>query len=72
MSFGTQILRFVREPCSEQRISLDATYPRVSTLLIYLVPTFINYFREQIQRRRIRLAFGQYFAPSLVEQPSHE
>lgn len=53
---------------SEQRILIDATYPLVATFLVYLVLIFINYFREQMQRRRIRSAFGQYLAPALVEQ----
>jgi adenylate cyclase len=50
------------------RILIDATYPLLATFLIYLTLIFINYFREQVQRRRIRVAFGQYLAPSLVEQ----
>ena len=56
------------------RILIDATYPLLATFLVYLTLIFINYFREQIQRRRIRTAFGQYLAPSLVEQlaNSHE
>jgi adenylate cyclase len=59
---------------TQQRILLDATYPLASTFTIYLTLVFINYFREQMQRRRIRSAFGQYLAPSLVEQlaKSHE
>ena len=59
---------------TQQRILLDATFPLLSTFTIYLTLVFINYFREQIQRRRIRSAFGQYLAPSLVEQlaKSHE
>ena len=59
---------------TQQRILLDATYPLFSTFTIYLTLVFINYFREQMQRRRIRSAFGQYLAPSLVEQlaKSHE
>jgi adenylate cyclase len=56
---------------AEQRILLDATYPLICTSLIYLTLIFINYFREQMQRRRIRSAFGQYLAPSLVEQLAH-
>lgn len=56
---------------AEQRILLDATYPLVATFFIYLVLIFINYFREQMQRRRIRSAFGQYLAPALVEQLAH-
>jgi adenylate cyclase len=59
---------------TEQRLLIDATYPLLATFLIYLTLIFINYFREQFQRRRIRTAFGQYLAPSLVEQlaQSHE
>jgi adenylate cyclase len=59
---------------TEDRILIDATYPLLATFLIYLMLIFINYFREQIQRHRIRTAFGQYLAPSLVEQlaQSHE
>jgi adenylate cyclase len=53
------------------RILIDATYPLLATFLVYLTLIFINYFREQIQRRRIRTAFGQYLAPSLVEQLAH-
>src|ERR1039457_2011985 len=55
---------------TQQRILLDATFPLLSTFTIYLTLVFINYFREQIQRRRIRSAFGHYLAPSLVEQKS--
>ena len=53
---------------TEQRILIDATYPLLATFLIYLMLIFVNYFREQMQRRRIRSAFGQYLAPALVEQ----
>ena len=56
---------------SQHRILIDATYPLIATFLIYLTLIFINYFREQLQRRRIRSAFGQYLAPSLVEQLAH-
>lgn len=56
---------------AEQQILIDAKYPLVATFLIYLVLMFINYLREQLQRRRIRSAFGQYLAPSLVEQLAH-
>ena len=47
---------------------IDFTYPLMSSWLIYLVFTFVNYFREQAQRRQIRSAFGQYLSPALVEQ----
>jgi adenylate cyclase len=56
---------------SQQRILIDATFPLLATFLIYLTLIFINYFREQLQRRRIRSAFGQYLSPSLVDRLAH-
>ncbi len=47
---------------------IDFTYPLISSWLIYLVLTFVNYFREQRQRQQIRSAFGFYLSPQLVEQ----
>ena len=47
---------------------IDFTYPLISSWLIYLVLTFVNYFREQKQRQQIRSAFGFYLSPPLVEQ----
>ncbi|MDO9413981.1 MAG: adenylate/guanylate cyclase domain-containing protein [Pseudolabrys sp.] len=56
---------------TQQRILIDATFPLLATFLIYLTLIFINYFREQLQRRRIRSAFGQYLSPSLVDKLAH-
>src|SRR6185312_454012 len=36
----------------------DATYPLLSSALVYLTLVFSNYISEQAQRRRIRSAFG--------------
>jgi len=47
---------------------IDFTYPLLSCWLIYLVLTFVNYFREQQQRHQIRSAFSFYLSPPLVEQ----
>jgi adenylate cyclase len=51
-----------------QNLLIDFTYPLMSCWLIYLVLTFVNYFREQQQRQQIRSAFGYYLSPPLVEQ----
>jgi adenylate cyclase len=51
-----------------QNLLIDFTYPLLSCWLIYLVLTFVNYFREQRQRQQIRSAFGFYLSPQLVEQ----
>ncbi|MBS0246859.1 MAG: adenylate/guanylate cyclase domain-containing protein [Proteobacteria bacterium] len=56
---------------AEKRILFDATFPLLATFLVYLALIFINYFREQLQRHRIRTAFGQYLAPELVAQLAH-
>ena len=47
---------------------IDFTYPLMLSWLIYLVLTFVNYFREQRQRKQIRSAFGFYLSPHMVEQ----
>ena len=47
---------------------LDFTFPLLASFLIYVTLVFISYVREQKDRRRIRLAFGQYLSPALVEQ----
>jgi adenylate cyclase len=52
----------------EQNLLIDFTYPLISSWLIYLVLTFVNYFREQKQRQQIRSAFGFYLSPHMVEQ----
>ena len=52
----------------EHDLLIDFTYPLMSSWLIYLVLTFVNYFREQKQRRQIRSAFGYYLSPHMVEQ----
>ena len=49
-------------------ILLDATFPLLATLAVYVVLVFTNYFREEAQRERIRTAFRQYLSPDLVEQ----
>jgi adenylate cyclase len=52
----------------EHNLLIDFTYPLISSWLIYLVLTFVNYFREQKQRQQIRSAFGFYLSPHMVEQ----
>jgi adenylate cyclase len=53
---------------AEHNLLIDFTYPLISSWLIYLVLTFVNYFREQKQRQQIRSAFGFYLSPHMVEQ----
>ncbi len=54
---------------SFSRASLyDVTFPLLSAIAIYVVLVFVNYFREEAGRQRVRSAFGQYLSPTLVEQ----
>ena len=46
----------------------DVAYPLISFLAVLTVMVFTNYFREEVKRRQIRSAFGQYLSPDLVEQ----
>jgi adenylate cyclase len=47
---------------------IDVTFPLIATFSVYVVLVFVNYFREQAGRQRVRSAFGQYLSPTLVEQ----
>jgi len=47
---------------------VDPVLPSLVALLVYLVATTINYLRVEAERRQIRLAFGHYLAPQVVEQ----
>lgn len=53
---------------TQQGLLFDLTFPLLATFAIYVTLVFINYFREQKDRRRIRSAFGRYLSPALVEQ----
>jgi adenylate cyclase len=51
---------------------LDVGYPLLSSAAVFLLLTFLNYFREEKRRAQIRSAFSQYLAPELVEQLTRE
>jgi adenylate cyclase len=53
---------------SHYQILIDASFPLIATLVVYIGLTLMGYFREQVERRRIRSAFSQYLSPSLVER----
>jgi adenylate cyclase len=53
---------------SHYQMLFDATFALLATLVIYMSVVVIGYFREQLDRRRIRSAFGQYLSPTLVER----
>jgi adenylate cyclase len=49
-------------------VLIDASYPLVSSIAVFWTLVFINYFREERQRRQIRSAFGHYLSPEFVEE----
>jgi len=53
---------------AHQGLLIDATFPLMSSLAIYVALVFVNYFREQIDRQYIRSTFSQYLSPAVVEQ----
>ena len=50
------------------RVFIDPSYPALVLGLMTTVITFYTYQSVEAQRSQIRHAFGQYLAPSLVEQ----
>ena len=52
----------------EHRMLIDVVYPLITSFTAFMILVFLNYRREEVQRQQIRSAFGQYLAPSFVEQ----
>lgn len=46
----------------------DATFPLIVIVSVSVSLIMIGYFREQLDRRRIRSAFSHYLSPNLVER----
>ncbi|MFQ5467792.1 MAG: CHASE2 domain-containing protein, partial [Kiloniellaceae bacterium] len=53
---------------TREMLLIDVAYPMVASLAVYVTLVFVNYFREEAQRRQVRGAFSQYLSPELVEQ----
>jgi adenylate cyclase len=53
---------------SRYQLLLDTTFPLLALACVYVSLVLIGYFREQLDRRRIRSAFAQYLSPTLVER----
>jgi adenylate cyclase len=56
----------------EKGTLIDVAYPLASSFAVFLLLTFLNYFREEKRRAQIRSAFRQYLSPELVEQLTRE
>jgi adenylate cyclase len=55
---------------SSYRLLIDATYPLAAGFGLFATMATGNYMREELQKRQIRGAFGQYLSPALVEKLS--
>jgi adenylate cyclase len=47
---------------------LDMMFPAVAIFIISVVLTYLNYMREERERRQVRGAFSRYMSPALVAQ----
>ena len=47
---------------------LDMVFPAISIFIVSVVLTYLNYMREERQRREVRGAFSRYMSPDLVAQ----
>jgi adenylate cyclase len=53
---------------SSAHMLIDATFPLTVIASVSVSLIMIGYFREQLDRRRIRSAFSHYLSPNLVER----
>ena len=72
LAFGFAVARAARQHLwyfyVQHGLLFDISFPLIAIFVIYMTLVFINYFREQADRRRIRSAFAHYLSPTLVEQ----
>jgi adenylate cyclase len=47
---------------------LGFLYPVICSFVLYMFLTFMNYMREEQQKKQVRGAFAQYLSPAMVEQ----
>lgn len=52
---------------TQYRLLIDATFPVVAGFSLFAAMATGNYMREEVQKRQIRGAFGQYLSPALVD-----
>ena len=56
----------------EYRLLIDASYPLITIVMLFIAMATANYIREERERQQIRSAFGQYIAPEVVDQLSED
>lgn len=47
---------------------MDVAYPSVALFSLFLVLSYLNYMREEKERKQVKNAFGHYVSPALLEQ----
>lgn len=57
---------------TEELLLFDPVFPALSSMAVYLSGTIILFTREEVERRKVRGAFGQYLSPALVRQLEDE
>ena len=67
ISFGGSWYAYV-----EEQQLIDAIYPSVAVLAVYLSGSLISYVRTEAEKKQVRSAFAQYLSPALVEQLAEE
>ncbi|MGB7288019.1 MAG: adenylate/guanylate cyclase domain-containing protein [Salaquimonas sp.] len=50
------------------RLLIDGIFPVIALAVLFMVMATANYIREEMEKRQIRGAFGQYLSPALVSQ----
>lgn len=53
---------------SQAGLLFDPVYPSLAILLLYLAASLDNYLETELERNRVRSAFGHYVAAPLVEE----
>ena len=53
---------------SQAGLLFDPVYPALAILLVYLTTSLNNYIETELERNRVRWAFGHYVAAPLVEE----
>jgi adenylate cyclase len=51
-----------------EQLLVDVAYPIFTAFLIYIVVTYVNYIREEAEKRKTRTAFSMYLSPAMVER----
>ncbi|MEM9331932.1 MAG: adenylate/guanylate cyclase domain-containing protein [Pseudomonadota bacterium] len=55
-----------------ERLLIDGVFPVGALAVLFGLMTMANYIREEVEKRQIRGAFGQYLSPALVDQLSED